>query len=72
MVWGCFTTNGVGNLVKIEGKMNADIYYQILHSGFLTTLSQFNINKDHIIFQQDNDPKHTSHLAQPFFVREYA
>jgi len=67
MVWSCFTTNGVGNLVNIEGIMNADLYCQILDGGFVTTLSRYNLDKDHIFFQQDNDPKHTSKKAKKWF-----
>ncbi len=30
MLWGCFSAAGTGRLVRIEGKMNAAIYRDIL------------------------------------------
>ena len=58
MVWGCISGNGVGNLVKIEGKMNAKDYCKVLEEGLLGTLKKQERNVKGIIFQHDNDPKH--------------
>jgi len=60
MIWGCFTCQGIGNLCCINDKMNSSLYCQILEEDFLGTLEWYEINKNTIIFQQDNDPKHTS------------
>jgi len=30
MVWGCFLWHGVGKLIRIEGKMDANYYTMIL------------------------------------------
>ncbi|KIK74317.1 hypothetical protein PAXRUDRAFT_69425, partial [Paxillus rubicundulus Ve08.2h10] len=49
MVWGCIGWNGVG--VLSEG-------------GLLQSLEDSGIPVDEVIFQQDNDPKHTSSRAQ--------
>src|SRR5205085_11709666 len=67
MVWGCFTSQGVGKLIQIDGRMNARLYIQILNEGFLGTLSEQNLSPDDIIFQQDNDPKHTAKLTKKWF-----
>jgi len=64
MVWGCFCSQGIGNLCRINEKMNSEIYCQVLEEDFLETLNWYNIDKREIIFQQDNDPKHTSKLTK--------
>ena len=33
MVWGCMGWNGVGKLIEVQGKMNADQYCEILDEG---------------------------------------
>lgn len=72
MIWGCMTWFGPGLIIKIEGKMNADQYISILSRELIPTLEASNLipgfpaQKD-LIFQQDNDPKHTSAKAKQFF-----
>lgn len=68
MVWGCFGWDGTGFLTKIEGRMNAELYCEILGDELLQTLSWYKKDKSEIIFQQDNDPKHTSKLAKKWFA----
>lgn len=67
MVWGCFTSDGVGNICRIYGHMNGDLYRQILKEDLLGTIAWHGMNKENIIFQQDNDPKHTAHLTKQWF-----
>jgi hypothetical protein len=64
MVWGCMGWNGVGRLAEVEGKMNADQYVSILEDHMLPSLEESRISEEEIIFQQDNDPKHTSKKAK--------
>ena len=64
MVWGCMGWNGVGNLAEVEGKMNADQYVSILEDHMLPSLKDSGISGEEVIFQQDNDPKHTSKKAK--------
>lgn len=65
MVWGCFTSSGVGPLVQIHGNMTGEMYKDILDS---------HLNRDYAdnlplawIFQQDNDPKHCSRVVKSWF-----
>ena len=67
MMWECMTWDGVGYATRIEGKMDAELYTSILDDEFLKTIDYFKYNKEDIIFQQDNDPKHTSKLAKAWF-----
>ena len=39
--------------------MDGDLYLQILKNELLETLQFYDLNSSNIIFQQDNDPKHT-------------
>ena len=64
MVWGCMTHKGWGRLILVEGRMDAELYCSVLEAGLLKTLEDLEINRSDIIFQQDNDPKHTSRCAQ--------
>jgi DDE superfamily endonuclease len=64
MVWGCMGWNGVGQLAEVEGRMNANQYVSILEDHLLPSMQESGIDKEDIIFQQDNHPKHKSHKAQ--------
>lgn len=64
MAWGCMTAHGVGYLCKIEGGLNADLYCQILEDELIQSMDYYGMNKEKVIFQQDNDPKHTSKIAK--------
>ena len=50
--------------------MDIKLYVKILNDDLLGTLRYLEINKKDIYFQQDNDPKHTSHLAQDWFKKK--
>lgn len=67
MVWGCVTSRGVGRLHRIHGTMTAAVYVDILLNNLFPSLSDHNLALDSTIFQQDNDPKHTSRAALDFF-----
>jgi hypothetical protein len=64
MVWGCIGWNGVGVLSEVEGQMDAEQYVAILEQGLLQIMEDSGIPEGDIIFQPDNDPKHTSRRAQ--------
>jgi hypothetical protein len=67
MVWGCMGWDGVGYATRIEGKMDADLYVSIMEDELQESLHYYNKTPTDIIFQQDNDPKHTSRKAQNWF-----
>jgi transposase len=60
MVWGCITWWGVGYLCKIDNGLDAQLYQNILGDELLSTLGWYGMDKGSIIFQHDNDPKHTA------------
>ena len=64
MMWGCMTWQGVGFATKIDGRMDGDLYLQILRDELQQTLEYYGLNPPDIIFQQDNDPKHTCRMVK--------
>ena len=58
------TWEGVGFASKIDGRMDGDLYLQILKDELQKTLEYYSLNPSDIIFQQDNDPKHTCRLVK--------
>ena len=67
MFWGCMTAKGIGYACRIDGNMDAQLYTDILDDYLLQTIKYYKLDRDKIIFQQDNDPKHTSKLAHKWF-----
>jgi hypothetical protein len=64
MLWGCMLWEGVGFATRIEGKMDAQLYTAILEDELQRSLEYYGKSPQDIIFQQDNNPKHTSKLAK--------
>ena len=67
MVWGCMGWNGVGKLVEVQGRMDAEQYCEILDEGMEESFEQLEMAQNQRYFQQDNDPKHTSKKADKWF-----
>ena len=60
--------NGVGKLVEVQGKMNAEQYCDILENGLVESFKVLEIEEEEQYFQQGNNPKHTSKKAKKWFV----
>jgi DDE superfamily endonuclease len=67
MVWGCMGWNGVGKLTEIQGIMDAKQYCEILEDGLVESFEELEVEEGKRMFQQDNNPKHTSKLATKWF-----
>lgn len=65
MVWGCFSYYGTGPIYSIESVMDANLYTEILNDTMMP-YDEWNMPL-RWVFQQDNDPKHTSKRAKALF-----
>lgn len=66
MLWGCFTSSGTGELVRVHGTMTKEYYVEILSNNLKKSAQQLRLGRS-FFFQQDNDPKHSSKLVQKWF-----
>jgi len=64
MMWGCMIWKGIGYATKNEGKMDAQLYVEISEDELAKSLEWWGVKEEEVIFQQDNDLKHTNKLAQ--------
>ena len=62
MIWGCFHKNGLGPLVRLDGRVNSRDYINLLQDKLLPYLNTLE-DKENFIFQEDNAPIHTSRLS---------
>ncbi|GFY17287.1 transposable element Tcb2 transposase [Trichonephila clavipes] len=67
MVWGCVAHNGVGNLAFIDNKMNALAYIDVLRHNLIDSATKLSMEKT-FIFQQDNDPNHTTIVTMTWLL----
>ena len=63
MVWACFTKNKLGPIIRLEGRITAKIYIELLENYLLPFINNLE-NKNNYIFQEDNAPIHTAHIAK--------
>ena len=57
------TWEGVGFATKINGRMDSNLYLQILKNELLNFLKHYGLNSLDITFQHDNNPKNTFKLV---------
>jgi Transposase/DDE superfamily endonuclease len=67
MVWGCMLWDGPGYACRIDGRMDGDLYIKILEEDLQESLNYYGKDAGDVIFQQDNDSKHTCKKAQTWF-----
>ncbi|CAK1592244.1 unnamed protein product [Parnassius mnemosyne] len=70
MVWGCFSSQGTGDLIKIDGIMKKEDYKKILVQNAVP--SGLRLIGDGFIFQQDNYSKHSSKLCRGYLEEKEA
>jgi len=59
-LWSCITYEGIGYIVKIDNTLDKTLYQNILEEDLMRTIEEYGIEKQKMIFQHDNDPKHTA------------
>lgn len=65
MVWGCFSIHGISPINRIKEMMTASSYNNI-SSEVMLPYAGDNIPLPWV-YQQDNDPKHTSNRVKKLF-----
>ena len=69
MIWGCMIAEGPGFATKINDQMNAELYCSILEDELEQTMEWYGLEREKIIFQHDNDPKHTTKMTQEYLKK---
>ncbi|KAG2456820.1 TC1A transposase, partial [Polypterus senegalus] len=64
MFWGCFAASGTGYLDCVQGIMKSENYQKILGRNVGPSVRKLGLRQRSWVFQQDNDPKHTSKSTQ--------
>lgn len=67
IMWGCLTYDGVGFACKIDGRLDSQLYVKILEEELEQTLDYYKIQREKIIFMQDNAPAHTARRVWGYF-----
>lgn len=70
MIWGCITFFGPGDLSRITGTLNAELYLEALNEYVLATFAWYGMDPTVSIFQQDNSRVHTANLMQEWFAEQ--
>ena len=66
MFWGCFSINGPGPLVPVDGMMNSYKAIEVVRRQVICTLTD-KWSEGNSIFQQDHSPCHKSRKVTQFF-----
>jgi len=69
-VWGCFARHGVGRLYLVDGILLKEQYIQIVEDHFYPSAMDLfeDFPENDIIFQEDNDPKHTANVVKAWWA----
>ena len=59
--------DGIGYACRMDGRMDGDLYIQILEDELMLSMEHLGKTPSQVIFQQDNDPKHTCKKARDWF-----
>jgi hypothetical protein len=68
VVWWCFAGDTVSDLFRIQETLNQHGYHSILQQCAI--LSGLRLDPLSFVFQQDNDPKHTSRLCKGYLSKK--
>ncbi len=64
MFWGYFAASGTGCLDCVNGIMESHDYQRSFGRNVVASVRKLRLHQKSWVFQQDNDPKHTSESTQ--------
>ena len=67
MLWGCIMIEDIRYAYKFEGKIDSNVYKLILEDEVLETIKYYRLEKENIIFQQDNTQIYTINKVKDQF-----
>lgn len=67
--WGCISTFGTGSSRVYRGKMNQQLYRDVLDVNMLPSMEHFGLG-DEALFQQDNAPCHKAKSIADWFEQK--
>ena len=70
MLWGCFSAAGPGRLEKVEGKINAAKYREILRTTWFSLRENYDVGKD-LSSSKTMTQKHTAKTTQNCLKRRW-
>ncbi|KAG0973982.1 hypothetical protein G6F29_012499 [Rhizopus arrhizus] len=74
MLWSAITYAGVGWMCKINVNMDKELYKEILEDELERTIeygvNRLGFERHQVIFQHDNDPKHTSKAVKKYIQKQ--
>ncbi|KAF3687845.1 Transposable element Tcb1 transposase Transposable element Barney transposase [Channa argus] len=68
MLWRCFAASGTGCLDCVNDVMKSDDQQRIL-ANLVASVRKLRLHQRSWVFQQDNDPKHTSTSPQKWLQK---
>ncbi|KAG1040661.1 hypothetical protein G6F43_012246 [Rhizopus delemar] len=70
MVWSCLTWEGIGWIVDVGHRISSEGYLEVLKDDLLKTMRSYGLDSSKMVFQQDNDPKHTSKVVKEWIDQQ--
>ena len=66
MIWGCFSSKGIGELQVTHGRMNGNIYREIVEKNLPKSATSLEHGRNFVL-QHNNDHKHITKLTKEWF-----
>ncbi|KAG1489733.1 hypothetical protein G6F49_011457 [Rhizopus delemar] len=70
MVWSCLTWEGIGWIVDVGHRISSEGYLEVLKDDLFKTMRSYGLDSSKMVFQQDNDPKHTSKVVKEWIDQQ--